>query len=66
MNYQTPYLQVFGSVEDITRVAGNVSHTDAIFLNGVLIPGSEGLGSLDACVSNDPRVPSGTCDVTLP
>lgn len=66
MSYQTPRLEVFGRVEDLTRVAGDQTQTDAIFLNGTLIPGSEAQGSLDACVSTDPRVPSGTCDVPTP
>lgn len=62
MNYQTPRLEVFGRVEELTRASGNPNLQDSIFLNGVLVGNLT--GSLDACVSNDPQNPTGTCDAT--
>lgn len=64
MNYQTPRLNVFGRIEELTRASGDPSQTDSVFLNGVLTGNLT--GSLDACVSTNPQSPSGNCNVPNP
>lgn len=62
--YTRPQLRAFGSVEELTKASFNNAQQDSVFLNGQLV--NNGLGSMDACVSTDPQVPSGTCNVPTP
>ena len=65
MNYQTPRLQVLGRVEELTRATFADNAQDSIFLDGVLAGHAVG-SSYDACVSLNPKVPSGTCNIPDP
>ena len=60
--YVSPQLTTFGSVEALTKASFDNSQKDSIFFNGV--PVGNAIGSMDACVSNNPQVPSGTCQAT--
>ena len=62
--YEAPSVIVFGTVAELTRASFNNSQQDSIFFNGV--PVGNATGSLDACVSTDPQIPSGTCNVPTP
>ena len=62
--YTSPVLRSFGSVEELTKASFNNNQQDSVFLNGQQV--NTGLGSMDACVSTNPKVPSGTCNVPTP
>ena len=62
LSYQKPAMQQFGTVADLTRASGDNVQQDSIFFNGVLVGNLT--GSLDACVSNNPQSPGGTCNAT--
>lgn len=62
--YQAPQVTVYGTAADLTRASFSNSQQDSIFLNGVIV--GSAVGSLDACVSLDPAVPTGTCNVPNP
>ena len=61
LNYEKPVVKTFGTVAELTRASFNNSQQDSIFFNGVIV--GNATGSLDACVSTNPKVPSGTCNV---
>ena len=63
-SYETPRVTIFGTVAELTRASFNNSQQDSIFFNGVVV--GQGNGSLDACVSLNPKSPSGTCNVPNP
>lgn len=60
--YTAPQLTELGSVEALTKASFTNNQRDSIFFNGV--PVGNAIGSLDACVSNNPTSPSGTCNAT--
>ena len=62
--YQKPVVKTFGMVSDLTRASFDNSVQDSIFFNGTEV--GQATGSLDACVSTNPKIPSGTCSVPIP
>ena len=57
--YVSPRLSPIGTIEQLTRASFNNNQQDSIFLNGVIVGSAH--GSLDACISLNPKSPSGTC-----
>ncbi len=57
--YCAPVLMDYGSIATMTRASFNNSQEDAIFFAGQQVGTAQ--GSLDACVSENPQSPSGTC-----
>ena len=57
--YVAPQIQPLGTIADLTRASFNNSQQDSIFFSGIVV--GQAQGSLDACISLNPKSPSGTC-----